>query len=1060
MKRLLTLGCISLISIYISAQSPYLRGPAVHKDEGKIAFTFQGDIWTANLEGENPSRLTIHEAHETSPIFSPDGKSIAFNSNRYGNNDIFTIPTAGGRPKRISFHSAYDNLSDWYKDELIFSTSRLFSQVERESEIYSIPAEGGQEQRISDALGQMAVKSEDGRYTAFVRGACRMEREQYSGPADTEIWLYDSKEETFTAITDNETNDLMPKWGIDHVLYFLSASSGRYNVHRLDIDKEDAKEVQVTGATDIGVWSYDIDEDVLLYEIAGDLYIKSSNKQSEKLNIEIASDYRFDPISKKTFRSGVGTYAISPNAKLAAFEIRGEVFIQELDDEKTRTTNASNNPYRDQDPQWLNDSTLLFISDRSGSKEVYLFRSTDKKKPSPLYSLKNELIRITDNDKEENGLLMSPDGKKIAIIAGRGEMGVYDIDSEGKLSNEISMIESWDTPSTLAWSPDSKWLAYDLSDLNFNSEVYVHKVEKGKERVNVSMHPRGDYSPFWSKDGSKLGFVSNRQNSDADVWYVWLNKAEWEKTEEDREEGYYFSKEDESEDVDKKKDKEDEEEEKVVEIQIDLEDIHNRLVQLTSYAGDEGSVVIDDKGEFFYFTASNPGDKVRNVFKIKFDGSDMSQLTKGGQYISGLGWQYGTLYARIGGKINKINTEKGSTTSFGFKADMLLNRPQEREQLFEEAWELINAGFYDPNFHQKDWAALKAKYKPIAMRASTNQDFRWAFNMMLGQLNASHMGLYGPNLEQTASTSTGRIGVEFKIEKDDLVVGKVVLNSPADKENSRLMKDDILLEINGQEVNNASTNIYALLEGTATEQVLLKVKRDSEELELVIRPTYSISSLLYEEWVKSRQALVDKYSKGKLGYIHIQGMNMQSFERFERELMASGNGKEGIVIDVRWNGGGWTTDYLMAVLNVKQHAYTIPRGATDDLNNNKDFKDYYPYSERLPLSAWTKPSVAMCNESSYSNAEIFSHAYKTLDIGTLVGTPTFGAVISTGGAGLIDGSFIRMPFRAWYVKSTEENMENGPAVPDVLVDNEPDSKAKGEDPQLEKAVKVLLKEID
>ena len=189
-------------------------------------------------------------------------------------------------------------------------------------------------------------------------------------------------------------------------------------------------------------------------------------------------------------------------------------------------------------------------------------------------------------------------------------------------------------------------------------------------------------------------------------------------------------------------------------------------------------------------------------------------------------------------------------------------------------------------------------------------------------------------------------------------------------------------------------------------------------------------------------------------------MNWTSFERFERELMAAGDGKDGIVIDVRYNGGGWTTDYLMAVLNVKQHAYTIPRGASDNLNEDHlKFKDTYPFSERLPLAAWTKPSIAMCNESSYSNAEIFSHAYKSLGLGTLVGQPTFGAVISTGGWTLVDGSYVRMPFRAWYVKSTEQNMEHGPAVPDILVENPPAYRAKNIDPQLQRAVQELQKQI-
>ncbi|MFK7951237.1 MAG: S41 family peptidase, partial [Ekhidna sp.] len=228
----------------------------------------------------------------------------------------------------------------------------------------------------------------------------------------------------------------------------------------------------------------------------------------------------------------------------------------------------------------------------------------------------------------------------------------------------------------------------------------------------------------------------------------------------------------------------------------------------------------------------------------------------------------------------------------------------------------------------------------------------------------------------------------------------------------------------------------------------------------VIWPTSSLRSELYNNWVEERRKLVDKYSEGKLGYLHIQGMNWTSFERFERELMAAGYGKEGIVIDVRWNGGGWTTDYLMAVLSVRQHAYTVPRGATDDLeSNHTKFKETYPFSERLPLASWTKSSIVVCNSNSYSNAEIFAHAYKTLDMGTLVGQPTFGAVISTGGTGLMDGSFVRMPFRAWYVKATEENMEHGPAVPDILVDHVPAYKALKVDPQLKKSVDWLLSEM-
>jgi len=333
------------------------------------------------------------------------------------------------------------------------------------------------------------------------------------------------------------------------------------------------------------------------------------------------------------------------------------------------------------------------------------------------------------------------------------------------------------------------------------------------------------------------------------------------------------------------------------------------------------------------------------------------------------------------------------------------------------------------------------------------------FNTMLGQLNASHMGLYGSDREKTQSEKTGLLGIDIRTLSTGVEIIRVVPDSPADKINSKLNKGDVILAVNGNFVNE-KVNFWSLLANTVQEKILLQVKnKDGVQREVIIRPVSSLKNELYNEWVKDRRKLTEQYSGGKLGYLHIRGMDMTSFERFERELTAAGYGKEAIVIDVRYNGGGWTTDYLMAVLNVKQHAYTIPRGAESNLSNNKKYRNYYPFSERLPFFVWNKPSIAICNAASYSNAEIFSHAYKNLDIGTLVGKPTFGAVISTGGLGLLDGSFVRMPFRGWFVKANDMNMDKEPARPDIDNDNSPDYRAKGVDEQLKKACEVLLEQI-
>ena len=1061
----LVLLVLALLSSPVTAQNITLaRQPVVSPDGKSLAFSFQGDIWVQDLDQEFPRRLTIHEAYESQPVFSPDGKQIAFNSSRFGQNDIFIIDRQGGIPQRLTYHSASDVLSDWTADNrLLFSTRRAYAQIEWDDEIYEMPVSGGTPVRYLDALGELAALSPDGRYVAFVKGPCRIAREAYKGPADKEIWLYDTRKDEYLAVTNNESNDYLPRWGSDDQLYFISSINGVYNLVKVDAGSNTFDPEVLTTFTEDGLRYFDVGGEVIAFERRTSIYLLEPESGIRELNLNINADYRFDPVQIKSFSADINEFAISPDGDYALSGIRGEVFVHQLDKEKTRTVNLSSHPYRDRDAVWLNDSAALFVSDREGQYDIYLARSADSDKPNLHKSLKHELQRLTQTTEREVDLKVSPDGKKMAYVRGRGQLVVVNIDKDGNLSNEQILQDGWDQPGGLMWSPDSRYLAYSLSDLNFNSEIYIQAVDSAADAINVSMHPRGDYGPYWSKDGSKLGFISSRNDGDMDVWFVWLSKEDWLKTKEDREEGYYFS--DPESAVSDTTDEEGESAEatEVKPLEIDFEGIHDRIEQVTSMPGDESGLLISQDGETFYFTAESNTDRGRDLYQVKYDGSEIKALTRGGTSPRGLelGPDGKNIYYVQRGKLVSLNTTNNKTTTYNHKAVMKLDSREEREQIFEEAWQALEANFYDPDFHGRDWEALKAKYKPWALAASTSQDFRYVFNLMLGQVNASHMGIYGSDPEKVQRESTGLLGVEFDNNADGLtLIAKVVPNTPADRPNSNLTVGDRILSVDGIDVD-PETNIYSLLVEKEGQQVLMEVANaDGDTRELVIRPARSIRRQLYEAWVSSRQKLTEEYSNGRLGYIHIRGMDKPSFERFERELMASGQGKEGIVIDVRFNGGGWTTDYLMAVLTVRQHAYTIPRGATDDLDeNSRDFREYYPYSERLPLSSWVKPSVALCNESSYSNAEIFSHAYKNLDIGTLVGKPTFGAVISTGGVGLMDGSFVRMPFRGWYVKATDENMENGPAVPDVIVDNEPGEKAEGKDNQLKSAVDVLLMDI-
>lgn len=1072
LKMMLATIFFSLLTIgtsYIVADQgqdpPLVHYPAVSPDGTHIAFCFQGDIWTASIDGSGARRLTLHHAYDYQPRWSTDGKQIAFSSDRSDNDDIFVIPAVGGQPKRLTHFSGDDTLNQWAPDgNLLFSTRRVFRNVERNYEIFSVSPKGGTPRRIMDTVGSMAAMSPDKRFIAFVRGTCRVARESYRGPAQRDIWLYDIKNAASKRLTNSPAQEIEPRWGNSGTLYYISADSGKYNIHALTLGQkgEVSASRQVTRFKDFGVINFNISANgkIMVMERAGAIHklnLENPEATPGKIIIPIGADYRFAPKERITLTSG-SNYAVSPNGKLTAIVTRGEVFVFENKKDKTgKAVNLSRHPYRDQDAAWLTDDAVIFVSDRFGQEDLFLATPGTRVKNGTIFSsLKHRVTRLTETPEPETRPLLSPDRKKIVFLRGQGQLVTADISPQGKLTNEIILLDGWATPETVSWSPDSRWLAYTLEDLDFNPEIYIHAADNSRKPVNVSMHPQLDHTPVWSPDGSKLGFISARNNHDNDIWFAWLRNEDWQKTKQEWQE--------EDDDTGKKSAKDKDQSKSITPLVIDFDGIHERLTQVTRFAGDEDSPIISTDGKTFYFTARAPGAKGRHIYQSKWDGSKVKAITKSSgsfrRIQPGPAGKY--IYMLNSGRLARIDPKSGKTEPFSFTAKMTVDHPMERRQVFEDAVRALTQGFYDPNFHGRDWKKLVAQYKPLALNASTTKDFQDTFNRMLGQLDASHMGIRNvPKRGKLPKETTGRLGVEVEPMAKGVRVTHVVPDSPAHRLASRLNPGDVILSVDGQAVT-ADVNFYSLLTDKASEKVLLEMKDKNGKLrDVVIRPASSLEDQLYDEWVNQRRRLTEKYSNGRLGYLHIRSMGLSSFERFEREITACGLGKEGIVIDVRFNGGGWTTDYLMAVLNVKQHAYTIPRGAAKNLEKeHKKFSQYYDFGTRLPFASWVKPSITLCNSQSYSNAEIFSHAFKTLGLGKLVGEPTFGAVISTGGYPLLGGAYVRMPFRAWFVKGSGLNMEHGPAVPDIVVYNPPEDKSKGQDTQLKRAVQELLEQID
>ncbi len=1034
-----------LTSFKISAASIKMgRFPAPSPDGKTLAFTYQGDLWRVSINGGRAERLTVHEAYDSHPLWSPDGKEIAFSSDRFGNDDIFVIPADGGSPERITYFSNSDQMCDWSADgKMLYFTSLRDFYYNRMPVMYQVKRkDGGTPVKTLAAYVDHGKISPDGQWLVYARGREAWTRKHYRGSTNCDIWLYNFKTKDFRRLTNFNGNDWRPLWSADgKTIYFVSdrGPANTFNLWQMDLSGENKK--QLTFHKDDGVRFPSISQNgqVISYSRGADIWVYSVlNGKTTPVEIFAPSDHKVNLVESKTFTDKATELAVAPDEKKIAFVVHGEIFLSTFkkDGKTGRTIRLTDTPARERDIFWApNSDTLLYASDRNGNDDIFMLYPAEGEENDLTKALTFQETCLVSSPQSETVPRFSPDGKKISYIRGKGDLHVMDIDGK----NDKAIITGWSTPD-YAWSPDSKWIAYSRDDNDFNSDVFIIPAGGG-QAINVTMHPDNDMSPVWSKDGRKLGFISRRIANTQDVWFVFLQKKDDEKTKEDWEA---------EEESTKNKEEKDKTVKDTLVVKIDFENINKRLRRVTALPGDEGNLAISPNGKTFVFTSNADGKQ--DLYKIKWDTSEMKRLTSSNLSPSFVTFSNDgkKIYLLSKGTLHSLSSEGKDQTTLAFKAKMDINHGAERAQKFNEAWMTLNERFYDPHFHGVDWKAMKKKYAPLAEQATTIRGFNDVIRFMLGELNSSHLGIGGPS--EGPHVSTGMLGLRFDESYDGkgLKVASVLPKGPCDEEESRVMPGSILLSVDDTPIT-ASTNIHKLLNDKVGEKVRIKVQSPDKTIQkFIVRPINygTFSNLEYDRWVNAKRALVDKESKGKLGYVHIRGMGMSNAEQFEGELYSVAHGKDGLIIDVRNNGGGWITDYLLAMLVVRPHAYTIPR----------DGGKGYP-QDRLPLYYWSNPIVTLCNEWSFSNAEIFPHAIKGLKRGKVVGAPTGGLVISTGAISLIDGSSFRVPFRGWYAIYSGLEEEGHGCIPDVVIWDEPGDAAKGVDRQLAKSVQVLSSEI-
>ncbi|MBU1677023.1 hypothetical protein KKA85_14740, partial [bacterium] len=896
----------------------------------------------------------------------------------------------------------------------------------------------------------------------------RSGRQRYRGSYQRELYRWTRGGDP-VRLTENRGYDTHPMVAPDGRIYWLGDMDETRTANVWTMDADGGGKRQLTRFAGDGVRAAALSADGSLIVLEQGLHLHAlatTGGDPVRLRIDVAADAIENPVVVENRSGEAAELAVSDDGDEFAMVIDGEIVLvnRKLGG---RATVPVPGPWREADIALRpgGADTLLLVTDRGGEDTVCLLVSDDDDQKLLRSARRHRLVELTDGKRPCARPAWSPDGERIAYVGGNGDLRVMDADGK----HDKSLSASWNL-NDFAWSPDGRWLAYARFDPDYNSDIWIVPGEGG-EPVNVTRHPEYDEDPVWSPDGTMLAWNTTRHNHapdrrDTDVYFLYLREEDHDRTRE-RWEILQKTRDDEPAKGDDAGDDETDDEAKAeekIEVVIDFDEIHLRGRRLTSLPGSEYVQAIDPHGDRIYFTA-NVGDE-RDLYSVDRFGEDRKAVTTGGVEPAAvhLDAKLKILAFLKGGAPATIGADGGEVESTDFTARLTVDRPAVRLRTLDEAWRTLRDRFYDPDMHGVDWPAMRAKYGAWVAHAACDVDFGDVMNLMLGELNASHMG-YRPGWDSPGDYGDdGWLGLEFDRAHTGrgLKVARVLIDGPCDMAPDRVRVGDVLLGVDGRAVGR-DASLEAALETRADLPTWLLLERGGDELEFQVAPTgwRSIQVLNHRDAERAKRAYTEERSDGRVGYVHIQGMGFAEVERFQQSLFAAADGKEALVIDVRDNGGGWTTDLLLTILTQPVHAFTVGR----------DGEAGYPQVERQPFYRWSQPVAVICNEGSYSNAEIFSHAIKTLGRGPVVGVETGGNVISTGAFRNRYRGYVRLPGRGWYVWGDETHPErNGKpqearheltgCLPDHVVELTPADRLHDRDPQLDKAVALMLEAAD